>query len=73
MLQSNRENCVQIKYLWSVTFIVLQKKANQVWETKPQARTTLEQQQQQLYFYHTLIYVIQKKITIKCEESTGCP
>ena len=40
MLQSNRENCVQIKYLWSVTFIVLQKKANQVWETKPQARTT---------------------------------
>ena len=40
MLQSNRENCVQVKYLWSVTFIVLQKKANQVWETKPQARTT---------------------------------
>ena len=40
MLQSNLENCVQIKYLWSVTFIVLQKKANQVWETKPQARTT---------------------------------
>ena len=40
MLQSNRENCVQIKYLWSVTCIVLQEKTNQVWETKPQARAT---------------------------------
>ena len=40
VLQSNQENCVQMKYLWSVTCIVLQEKANQVWETKPQARTT---------------------------------
>ena len=37
---SHQENCVQMKYLWSVTCIVLQEKANQVWETKPQARTT---------------------------------
>ena len=70
MLQSNRENCVQIKYLWSVTFIVLQKKANQVWETKPQARTTTTTT---TLFLPYIDLRDTKKNTIKCEESTGCP
>ena len=43
-LQSNQENLANEKYFWNVT--ALQKKANQEWETKPQARTLIS-----LWFY----------------------
>ena len=66
MLQSNRENCVQIKYLWSVTCIVLQEKTNQVWETKTQARATTTTLLVPYIDVHD-----KKKITIKYGESTG--
>ena len=64
------ELSVQIKYLWSVTCILLQEKANQVWETKQQARTTTTTT---TLFIPYIDLHDTKKNTIKYGDTTGYP